>query len=159
MKKIDNPYNRQPKYNCFGCSDTNPIGLHLEFCLDDDKVVTFWNPTDSYQGWDNVLHGGIIATLLDETASWAVHAFADTCGVTSRLAVNYLKPVLVGKGKVRVEAELLSKPDVRHVIVATRLYDADSVLCAIAEVTYYIYTKDEAVEMFNYRGHGDLGIE
>lgn len=159
MTKIKNPYNELPGYNCFGCSAKNPIGLHLEFDLIDDAVVTYWRPTNDYQGWDNVLHGGIIATLLDEAASWAVQAFLDTCGVTSQLQINYLRPVLIDKGAVRVEARLKSKPDDRHAVIATRLYDADSLLCAAADVTYYIYPQDEARENFNYCGRLGLGLD
>lgn len=159
MIKIKNPYNDLPGYNCFGCSAKNPIGLHLEFELVDNAVVTQWRPTNDYQGWDNVLHGGIISTLLDEAASWAVQAFLDTCGVTSKLNVSFLKPVLINKGEVRVEARLQSQPDSRHAVVAARLYDADSVLCAVAEVTYYIYSQEEAVGKFNYCGRQKLGLE
>lgn len=159
MVKIKNPYNDLPGYNCFGCSANNPIGLHLEFELNDEVVVAFWNPTDNYQGWDNVLHGGIIATLLDEAASWTVQAFLDTCGVTSQLNVSFLKPVLIDKGPVRVEARLKSQPDRRHAIMAARLYDAESTLCAVAEATYYIYSQEEAVRKFNYCGRRKLGLE
>lgn len=159
MTKIKNPYNELPGYNCFGCSNKNPIGLHLEFELKDDAVVAIWKPDGNYQGWDNVLHGGIIATLLDEAASWAVQAFLDTCGVTSQLQVNYLRPVLIDKGAVRVEACLKSRPDERHAVLATRLYNFDSQLCAVADVTYYIYTQEEAREKFNYFGRRELGLE
>ena len=159
MVKIKNPYNDLPGYNCFGCSSKNPIGLHLEFELVDNAVVTHWLPTNDYQGWDNVLHGGIIATLLDEAASWAVQAFLDTCGVTSQLNVTYLKPALIDKGAVRVEARLKSCPDKQHAVIAARLYDSESILCAMAEVTYYLYPKQKAVEKFNYCGHRELGLE
>lgn len=159
MTKIKNPYNEIPGYNCFGCSSRNPIGLHLDFELADDAVVTHWQPTSSYQGWDNILHGGIIATLLDEAASWAVQAFLDTCGVTSSLNVKYLKPVAVDKGVVRVEARLSDQPDKCHVVVSARLYDSESILCAIADVNYYLYTTDEATEKFSYRGRRELGLE
>lgn len=159
MTKIKNPYNELPGYNCFGCSAKNPIGLHLKFELKDNAVVALWRPTNDYQGWDNVLHGGIIATLLDEAASWAVQAFLDTCGVTSQLNVSFLKPLLIDKGTVRVEARLKSQPDIRHAILAARLYDADSTLCAMAGVTYYIYSQEEAVGKFNYCGRRKLGLE
>ena len=159
MVKIKNPYNDLPGYNCFGCSAKNPIGLHLEFELVDNAVVSRWRPTNDYQGWDNVLHGGIISTLLDEAASWAVQAFLDTCGVTSQLNVSFLKPVFINKGAVRVEARLQSQPDSRHAVVATRLYDAESTLCAVADVTYYIYSREDAIVKFNYFGRQKLGLE
>ena len=69
-KKIINPWTELGKeeYNCFMCSPTNPKGLHLSFYEDGDDVVTRWIPSRDYEGWKGVIHGGIQATIIDETA-------------------------------------------------------------------------------------------
>ena len=55
---------------CFGCGQANGIGLHLEFFLGDDgRVVCLAAIADTYEGPPGYVHGGIIATLLDETMS------------------------------------------------------------------------------------------
>ena len=60
---------------CFGCGQANPVGLHLEFFMaEDGSVVCPGAVTDAYEGPKGYLHGGIIATLLDETMSKAVRA-------------------------------------------------------------------------------------
>jgi len=53
-------------------------------------------------GWQNMAHGGIISTLLDEVMSWTVIYFKKAFSVTRRMHVRYLKPV-------PVEAELTAK--------------------------------------------------
>ena len=58
---------------CFGCGSANLQGLKLEFLLaEDGTVVCPASIPDRFEGHPGYLHGGIIATLLDETMSKAV---------------------------------------------------------------------------------------
>ena len=82
MRKIINPWIGTEGYNCFVCCPTNPIGLHLEFWEDGDYIVTKFKPTHDYESWQNTLHGGIQALLIDETAGWVVCRKLQTNGVT-----------------------------------------------------------------------------
>ena len=84
MRKISNPFEGKQGYNCFGCCKDNPIGAHMDFYEDGDDIVSFWKPDGNYQGWVNVLHGGIQATLMDEIAGWVVFRKLQLMGVTSK---------------------------------------------------------------------------
>ena len=78
---------------CFGCGQANPSGLRLEFLLaEDHSVVSLPVIPDSFEGPTGYLHGGIIATLLDETMSKAIRAGGFTA-MTRQMEVNYLRPV------------------------------------------------------------------
>jgi uncharacterized protein (TIGR00369 family) len=78
---------------CFGCGQANPHGLHLEFLLAaDQSVVCVPAVPDTFEGPYGYLHGGIIATLLDETMSKAVRARGFTA-MTRHMEVDYLRPV------------------------------------------------------------------
>ncbi|MDO5130133.1 MAG: PaaI family thioesterase, partial [Prevotellaceae bacterium] len=72
MKKIINPWEGMPGYNCIGCSPDHPFGFHLHFYEDGEYIVSQWQPTSDFQGWVNTLHGGIQALLLDEICGWVV---------------------------------------------------------------------------------------
>ena len=52
--------------NCFGCGESNPIGLRLKYRREGDRLRTEFMPGDVHQGWPGIVHGGIIATLLYE---------------------------------------------------------------------------------------------
>jgi uncharacterized protein (TIGR00369 family) len=81
---------------CFGCGQTNPAGLHLEFLLaPDDAVVCRATIPDTFEGPRGYLHGGIIATLLDETMSKAVRA-RGLMAVTRHMEIDYRLPVPSG---------------------------------------------------------------
>lgn len=77
---------------CFVCGAENPIGLHLDFWMDDEQVWTEFTPGQQHQGWPGVLHGGIIATLLDETMG-RVAFIKRLWMVTVKMEMTYRKPV------------------------------------------------------------------
>jgi acyl-coenzyme A thioesterase PaaI-like protein len=60
---------KQPNsHNCFVCGLRNPVGLKLEFFeIGSEEVNATFRPTPDYEGFPGVLHGGVIAALLDET--------------------------------------------------------------------------------------------
>ena len=78
---------------CFGCGPANPVGLHLEFMLaEDGTVVCLASVPDTFEGPRGFVHGGIIATLLDETMSKAVRSH-NVVGMTRHMEVDYNSPV------------------------------------------------------------------
>ena len=89
---------------CFGCGPHNTGGMQLKFAVDgDDPVVrgTFRMPA-RYQGSRKVLHGGIVALLLDE-AMGKFNRLDAIIAPTAELSVEYLRPVPVGR-TIRVAA-------------------------------------------------------
>ncbi|MBK7452697.1 MAG: PaaI family thioesterase [Anaerolineales bacterium] len=96
MSKIKQPNSR----HCFICGLENPIGLHLHFYETEPGVVeTIYTAPDHFQGYPGVLHGGIVAAILDETSGRAFMGSADAPRFmfTGKLEVKYRKNVPVGK--------------------------------------------------------------
>ncbi len=155
MKKILNPYPKQPGYNCFACSPNNEYGLKMEFYEEADAVVCNWNPLNHAQGYNNMLHGGIQATLIDEIGSWYVQIKLKTAGVTSNLNVRYFHPVYIDKGELFLRATLVRMR--RNLAdMEVQLFDADKKLCAKGLVTYFTFSKDEAKEKLNYPAYSEF---
>lgn len=84
--------------SCFGCGDDNLRGMHLRFDRDEprQRMVGKFQLGPEYQGATGFVHGGIIATVLDEVMS-KVSRFFDVRAVTAELTVEYLKPVRIGQ--------------------------------------------------------------
>ncbi len=81
---------------CFGCGEANPTGLKLKFLLAEDHSVVGQPVVSSgFEGHPGYLHGGVIATLLDETMSKAVRARGFTA-MTRHMEVDYQRPVPSG---------------------------------------------------------------
>lgn len=151
MKKIKNPWLHKPGYNCICCSPTNPLGLHLEFWEDGDDVVTHWTPTQDYQGWLDTLHGGIQSMLLDEVAGWVVTRKLQTTGVTSKMEVQYLKPVSTRDKGLTIRARVAKQ--MRNVaFIEGELYDGNGELCSKSTLTYFCASKQKAQEVYGFEG-------
>lgn len=80
---------------CFGCGRKNPIGLKLEFHFEGDDYVTVFEVSPEHQGWAGIVHGGLLATAMDETMArllWEKEIEA----ITGRLEIRYRKPAKIG---------------------------------------------------------------
>jgi len=139
MRKIFNPYKGMDGYNCFGCSPDNEHGLQMHFFEEGDFLFSEWEPKGFLQGYHNILHGGIQATLIDEIGSWLVMIKLKTAGVTSQLIVRYLKPVRILKtGSIMLKASLTSF-EKNLATVHVELFDAERVKCAEGDPVYFVY--------------------
>jgi acyl-coenzyme A thioesterase PaaI-like protein len=97
MPKIKQPNSR----HCFVCGLENPVGLHLHlYEVEPGVVETSYTAPDHFQGYPGVLHGGIVATLLDEV-SGRTHMGSDPLQprfmFTAKMEVRYRKNVPVGQ--------------------------------------------------------------
>jgi acyl-coenzyme A thioesterase PaaI-like protein len=80
---------------CFACGPDNPIGLKLDFHFEGEDYVTTFEVKPEYQGWRDLAHGGLLATVLDEVMTRIM--WAKGCNtVTGRLEVRYRHPAPVG---------------------------------------------------------------
>jgi len=151
MIKLNNPYADFEGYNCFGCSPTNPYGLQMEFFKNGDEIVCKWNPYEHFQGFHDILHGGIQSTMMDEIASWVVFVFLDTAGVTYELNTKFRKPVQVSRGIVTVRAKLV-RQEKRVAEIEARLYDGAENLCSESRVNYFVLPRDKAIGEMHFPG-------
>lgn len=148
-RPVNNPFTVIEGYNCFGCSPGNDIGLHMAFCEEGEEIVSEWQPRPEFQGYGNILHGGIISTLMDEIASWYIFTKLKTAGVTFRLEVSFLSPVFTNGGKITLRATL--KEINRHrVLINVKLFDPAEQLCAEGVVGYLIFPEKLAKEKLYY---------
>lgn len=85
-----------PANVCFGCGGANAAGMKLTFLQDDSaqRIRAAFKLGAQYQGGPGFIHGGIIATVLDEAMS-KVSRFRQIHAVTAELVIEYLKPVWV----------------------------------------------------------------
>lgn len=90
---------------CFVCGEQNPHGLRLKFTLYDGKAITEFIPQKIHQGYKDIVHGGIISTLLDE-AMVKASLMQGMPAVTAEITVRFKNPLMAGE-KAIVEAEII----------------------------------------------------
>ncbi len=148
---IRNPYIGIPGYQCFGCAPDNDKGLRMKFFEEGDSVIALWEPEAHFQGFGNILHGGVHASLHDEAAAWAVFVKCGTSGMTTAISVHFHRPAPTNEGALRIEASIASTD--RHLVtLTTRLSDNEGRLCSDAEVVYFTWPEKLARKKLHYPG-------
>jgi acyl-coenzyme A thioesterase PaaI-like protein len=85
-----------PARLCFGCGSENPHGLGMRFRLEDGRAVAEFTPHEHLQGYPGRVHGGGVATMLDEAMGWAVYG-RGAWAMTARFTMRFRQPVALGE--------------------------------------------------------------
>lgn len=94
--------------HCIVCGQDNPVGMRLRFSVEEGAgaAEARWAPTPSFQGFADVLHGGIVLALCDD-AMWYAAFGRGAFTMTAEATVRYRAPVPIGAPllvRARVEA-------------------------------------------------------
>jgi acyl-coenzyme A thioesterase PaaI-like protein len=151
-QRIDERFAFEP-HNCFACGTLNTGGLHLDLHVDGERCWTDLEIPERFQGWDQIAHGGIVATILDEVMAWSL-VDADNWGLTARLSVAFKRPVPLGRP---IHAEGWITESRRRVVTTAGRMVAGGTgeVLATAEALYVAATDDrkrELKERYGYRG-------
>jgi acyl-coenzyme A thioesterase PaaI-like protein len=127
--------NRQPNSrHCFVCGVDNPFGLQLKFYETAPGQVETWvTLPEHYQGYPGIVHGGIVAAMLDETAGRAHMGDEDSPRFmfTARLDVRYRKNVPTGQ-PIRIVGQAGARKN-RSAAATSAIYDQAGNLLAEAD--------------------------
>ena len=126
---------------CFGCGKKNPLGLRLKFRRDGGGVRTEFTPGEYYQSWANIIHGGIITTVLDEAMGHATLMSGHFGFLTASIHVNLKRPACVN-GKLIVNAEVVRDRG-KKIEVAGSLSLPDGTLVAEGKAVQIILEGDQ----------------
>jgi len=77
---------------CFGCGSENPRGLGLRFRLENERAIAEFTASPDLQGYPGYVHGGGVATMLDEAMGWAAYG-QGIWAVTARMTARFRRPV------------------------------------------------------------------
>lgn len=137
---------------CFVCGVDNGFGLKSNFYeLEDGQLVAIFQPAEEHQGYPGRLHGGIAATILDETIGRAimVNGFGDIWGVTIDFSMKLRKPVPLNE-EVRVFARVTSDKK-RYFLAEGEIVLADGSVAVTAQGKYLKMDIDKIAD-FDHEG-------
>ncbi len=124
-------------YNCFACGTANPIGLNLSFYRQGKYICSDITLEKNYEGWENMAHGGIVSTLLDEVMSWTVIYFRRIFFLTRRMKIKYIKPVPLYR-LLTVRGKMIEGGNRRLCKASGLIQDEDKNTLVRAEATFAI---------------------
>ncbi len=91
--------------SCFACGMDNPDGLRIEWTVEGKTTYAEFTPDAKYQGWKGILHGGILATLLDE-AMTRLACIVFGPALTAEMTVRFVAPAKIGE-KLSIRGEVV----------------------------------------------------
>jgi len=125
---------------CFGCGQDNPAGLHLRFHQEGQVAAAEFIPDERHQGWEGIMHGGVVSALLDEAIGYAAY-YQELRVVTARMEVRFRRPIPIGR-RLLVRGEIISArrklADARATVSL-----ADGSLGAEATALLYVVTEGQ----------------
>ena len=134
-----------PSYkSCFVCGKENRHGLHIQLFADQDLVRGTFKPRDFLCGFPGIVHGGILASVVDEVMWWAASWKRASSCVTVELNVKYLKPA-----STELEYELIAKVigEKRRIVeVEAEVRDKGGGIYAAAWGKYLIFSGEKNQE-------------
>jgi acyl-coenzyme A thioesterase PaaI-like protein len=118
--------------NCFACGANNGMGLGLKFYKHEDGTVFgnfFADP--KFEGYSGIIHGGIVATLLDSAMTHCL-LMKDIPALTGRLSIKYSTPIRTGT-VVKLEARIVDQFHEMFILEGKALVDGKKVASAEAK--------------------------
>lgn len=112
---------------CFVCGPDNPSGLRLVFRREGEAVVAEFVPREEHVGWEGIVHGGILAAVLDD-AMGNVFFLQGYQALTARMEVRFRRPVRPGD-RLRVRA-WVDREDGRTLTTRAELVRDGEVVCS-----------------------------
>ena len=128
---------------CFGCGVDNPYGLHMQFQSDGKKVVSRLTVPEHLCGWDDIIHGGIVATIHDEMMSWTAIQLLRKMILTKSVTVDFIKPLFTGR-EIEARGRIHSEVNSREAIVKSAIYDENGICCSKGRGTFALITPEFA---------------
>src|SRR5690242_11060519 len=81
---------------CFGCGPRHPAGFKLRYEREGQGVLTRFTPGEQHQGPPGIMHGGLVSTVADETAAWALIAKTGKFGFTTSFSCRFHRALRIG---------------------------------------------------------------
>jgi uncharacterized protein (TIGR00369 family) len=116
----------------------NPSGLQMRFFTDGSAVYSRVKVPEHLCGWSNIVHGGVLTTILDEVMSWSAIILLKRIALTRGIAVEFIKPVQVG-GELKAEGRVRESGK-NDAVTEGVLYDASGEPCARASATFKVFS-------------------
>ena len=140
-----------PTYEgCIICGQkrVNPSSLNLRLRTTAEGVEVEFRPEAVHEGYKNIVHGGILCALLDETIGWAVAVQRHKYFVTGELNVRFLRPLAVGT-LVTVRGRAVEHQS-RYSVAEGEVADSKGNLYAKGRGKFFVMPDERAREVHGY---------
>ncbi|MBW2086388.1 MAG: PaaI family thioesterase [Deltaproteobacteria bacterium] len=134
------------RHNCFACSSINPYGLQMKFFTDEKAVYSWITVPRHLCGYNNVVHGGIVSTILDEIMGWAAIYLLKKITLTKTMTIDFIKTVYIGE-PLKTEGKVLNLCGKREALIEGFIFNEKGELCARSKGSFTLLSPKLAVRL------------
>jgi uncharacterized protein (TIGR00369 family) len=137
---------------CFFCGPATG-GLALELHYGDEGTLCEFVAHEKFQGYDGMLHGGIVTGILDEVMWWTLFMEKKLICATSKIEVQFKRPILCGNG-YRASGRLVGATG-RTYQVSGQIENKEGHVCARSTASFRAierFTMDDVIKYLDFRG-------
>lgn len=127
--------------DCFGCGKENDHGLKMSFYVAEDRLYSKLDIPSHLRGWSNLVHGGVLATILDEIMAWAAMIFHRKFLLTKTMNTMFRLPVRIEES-LFIEGYTKKVIDERNIKMGANIYNSAGEITTRGEGDYTLF--DEA---------------
>ncbi len=131
---------------CFACGLENPHGLHMKFETNGIQLRSKLKMEKRFRGWSNLIHGGILSTILDETMGWTVLCLTKQFMLTKGMKVAFKKPVRIGM-EITVNGYIKEHVSQNKIVVVAEIRDEKDNICASSEGLFALFSREQFLRM------------
>lgn len=129
-------FHGDPLHICFGCSESNDKGLKIKFFKTDvGGLGCRWAPQSGLESFPNIIHGGMLATILDELGGVVIQSDMNAFALTVSASIFYHAPVYLDKpvmGFAKINTKFR-----RYVSVNGALFsESGKILCSMSSLYF-----------------------
>lgn len=139
-------------HSCFGCSPRNTAGLRMQFSTDGESVFSSLIVPPHLCGWERLIHGGVISTILDEIMGRTVIYRLRKLGLTRSMTIDFLKPLRIGES-ILAQGRILEQIGDRKARVEGLIMSGDGRIGARSVGEFALFTPEAIAR------HGIIGPE
>ena len=127
---------------CFACGAENPFGLQMTFESNGTQLRSRLTVSPRFRGWSNLVHGGILSTILDETMGWTAIHLTQRLILTKGMNVAFIKPVRINT-PLSILGFIKERSSDRKALMVAEIRDEEGTLCASAQGDFVLFTMEE----------------
>ncbi len=129
----------------FASGAANPHGLKMKLYSNGESLYSPLSVPDYMSGWNRVVHGGIVSTILDEIMGWGAIYLLQKIVFTKNINVEFIKPLFVGE-PLEVRSRVAERVNEGEALMAAELFNDSGEKCATASGTFRLFSLERARE-------------
>ncbi len=118
----------------------------MKFYTDGKRVFSWLRVPEHLCGYNKVVHGGIISTILDEVMGWAALYLLEKITLTKTMTIEFIRAVYVGE-PLRAEASVVDRHGKREVLLDGSLVNEKGEICARSQGSFTLLSPRLAVRL------------